>query len=138
MNFEYIKSSFSDTLLHIIVRGNSAIPGRANIIQPDQFLQAALLNFNKGHTFKAHKHNWKNGVEKTIAQECWIVVKGMVKVFYYGLDNKLLKETILLPGDASFTLQGGHNYEIMEDESIIYEIKSGPYVDQQTDKTMLQ
>lgn len=137
MNFEYIKSKFSDTMLHIVVRGNSALPGRANIVQPSEFLQVALMNMSKGATFKAHKHNWKNGPDKIIAQECWIVVKGSVKVFYYGIDKKLIGEAVLNQGDCSITLDGGHNYEILEEGTIVYEIKNGPYIDQKTDKEFI-
>lgn len=138
MNFEYIKSPFSDTLLHIVVRGHSAIPGRANIVQPDQFLQVALMNMPKGTTFKPHKHKWKNGVDKVIAQETWIVIKGKVKAFYYGLDDKLLAVVTLEPGDCGITLQGGHNYEILEEGTIAFEVKSGPYTGQENDKEMIK
>lgn len=138
MNFEYIKSPFSDTLLHIVVRGHSAIPGRANIVQPDQFLQVALMNMPKGTTFKPHKHKWKNGVDKVIPQEAWLVVRGKVKAFYYGLDDKLLAVVTLEPGDCGITIAGGHNYEILEENTIVYEIKTGPYKDQETDKEMIR
>lgn len=70
-------------------------------------------------------------------QETWIVIKGKVKAFYYGLDNKLIGIVTLNAGDCSITLQGGHNYEILEDSTIVYEIKSGPYKGQKYDKEFL-
>jgi len=43
----------------------------------------------------------------------------------------------LRPGDASFTLYGGHTYEILEDDTIVYEYKTGPYEGQKLDKTFI-
>ena len=56
---------------------------------------------------------------------------------FYDLDDTLLVEPILYPGDASFTLEGGHNYEILEDDTLVYEYKTGPYEGQALDKTFL-
>jgi len=44
---------------------------------------------------------------------------------------------ILYVGDASFTLEGGHNYEILEDNTLVYEYKTGPYEGQEFDKTFI-
>ena len=62
---------------------------------------------------------------------------GSVKCIFYDLDDTLLVEPILYPGDASFTLEGGHNYEILEDDTLVYEYKTGPYEGQALDKTFL-
>ena len=35
---------------------------------------------------------------------------------YFDTDDTLIAEPILYPGDASFTLEGGHTYEILEDD----------------------
>ena len=53
------------------------------------------------------------------------------------LDDTILVEPILNPGDASFTLEGGHNYEILEDNTLVYEYKTGPYEGQALDKTFI-
>ena len=44
---------------------------------------------------------------------------------------------ILNVGDASFTLEGGHNYEILEDNTLVYEYKTGPYEGQEFDKIFI-
>lgn len=124
-----------DTLLHIIYRLNE-IDGRTNIAPENEFLQLASLKMNKGQTFKAHKHII---LEKTIniAQESWIVIKGSVKCIFYDLDDSIIAEPILFPGDCSMTFRGGHNYLIMEDDTIVYEYKTGPYFGIEMDKTFL-
>ena len=65
------------------------------------------------------------------------MIKGRVKFYFYDLDDKLLDTIILEQGDASFTLEGGHNYEILEDDTIVYEYKTGPYEGQQKDKVFI-
>ena len=76
----------------------------------------------------------KPNFEKTIAQESWVVIRGSVKVYYFDTDMNLLETHILKAGDASFTLEGGHNYEILEDDTLVYEYKTGPYEGQAKDK----
>ena len=44
----------------------------------------------------------------------------------------------LLPGDASFTLYGGHTYKILEQDTIVYEYKTGPYLGQTFDKEFIR
>jgi len=127
----------TNKLLHVIVRKENLTPGRVEIINEDQFIQCALLNMEKGKTFKPHKHIWKERTRNVIAQESWIVIQGSVKCIFYDIDDQILATPILYPGDASFTLDGGHNYEILENDTLVYEYKTGPYEGQQLDKQFI-
>ena len=124
-------------LLHIVVRKEDLIPGRVEVVPENNFIQCALLNMEKDKTFKAHKHIWKERTRNIIAQESWIVVQGKVRCTFYDLDNEILVEPILGPGDASFTLEGGHTYTILEDNTLVYEYKTGPYEGQKLDKLFI-
>lgn len=124
-------------LLHFIVRRDDFLPGRQDLISPNNFLQCAMLNLEKGKTFRAHRHKWKHREEEQIAQESWCVVKGIVKVFFYDLDNTLLLTTLLYAGDTSFTLEGGHNYEIFENDTRVMEYKCTRYTTQAEDKEFI-
>lgn len=124
-------------LLHIIVRKEDIKPGREDIVDSNNFIQCSMLNMEKGKTFKPHKHIWKDRTRSVIAQESWIVLQGSVKCIFYDIDDKIISEPILKPGDASFTLEGGHNYLILEDNTIVYEYKTGPYEGQILDKTFI-
>jgi hypothetical protein len=108
---------------------------RQNLCSDENFLQCASLKLNIGETFKPHKHLWKKvKYEKYIAQESWVVIQGKVKVFFYDLDNNLIAEEILEAGDVSFTFFGGHNYLALEDNTCVYEYKTGPYEGIENDK----
>lgn len=128
-------------LLHIVRRLSdieSQESFREDIVSPDNFIQCSTLKMNMGHTFRPHKHITKQRTyEKQIAQESWIVVRGSVKCIFYDLDDKIIAEPILHAGDASFTLEGGHNYVILEKGTIVYEYKTGKYEGQALDKTFI-
>jgi len=126
-----------ETLLHMIVRREEITSGRQDIVSEENFIQCSILNMEKGKTFRPHRHIWKERTRDVIAQESWIVVQGSVKCIFYDLDNTVIAEPILRAGDASFTLQGGHNYYILEDNTLVYEYKTGPYEGQALDKTFI-
>jgi hypothetical protein len=124
-------------LLHIVNR-LSDITNRTDIIPEDNFIQCATLCMEKGKTFPAHKHITKDRhYPKQIAQESWLVVRGKVKCIFYDIDDTVLATPILEAGDASFTLYGGHTFEILEDDTIVYEYKTGPYEGQTLDKEFI-
>jgi cupin fold WbuC family metalloprotein len=124
-------------LLHIINRLDE-IKNRSEVVPEDNFIQCATLKMTKGTTFRPHKHITKERqYEAQIAQESWVVIKGSVKCIFYDIDNTIIATPILKAGDASFTLYGGHNYEILEDDTIVYEYKTGPYEGQALDKTFI-
>ena len=122
----------------MVVRKDEIKPGRVDIVSEENFIQCSMLNMEKGKTFKPHKHIWKERTRNVIAQESWIVIQGSVKCIFYDLDDTIIAEPILYPGDSSYTLEGGHNYLIMEDNTLVYEYKTGPYEGQAMDKTFLQ
>ncbi len=125
-----------EKLLHMIYR-LSEIKERTNISPDNEYLQLASLKMKKGTTFKPHKHIIHEKVTD-IAQESWVVIKGSVKCIFYDLDDTIIAEPILYPGDCSLTFRGGHNYLILEDDTIVYEYKTGPYLGQELDKTFIK
>ncbi len=126
-----------DKLLHIIQRFYD-IEGRTDVAPEDQFIQLATLRMEKGKTFRPHQHIWKPAPrEQVIAQESWVIIKGSVKCHLYDTDGELLKEVVIRQGDCSMTFEGGHTYTILEDDTVVYEYKTGPYTGQANDKVFL-
>lgn len=132
----------SDKLLHIVHHLSPFESGdeeRKEIAPPQQFLQLCLLKVQEGRKFPAHKHIWKEpSYDSVIAQESWIVVRGTVKINFYDTDDTFLESEILEQGDCSMTFEGGHSYEILEPNTIVYEYKTGPYLGQKLDKVFLE
>jgi len=127
----------TDKLLHVINRLDD-INGRTEVIPENNFIQCATLKMEKDKTFPPHKHITKDRhYTEQIAQESWVVIKGSVKCILFDIDDQIIATPILYSGDASFTLYGGHTYEILEEDTIVYEYKTGPYEGQSLDKTFL-
>jgi cupin fold WbuC family metalloprotein len=126
-----------EKLLHIITKFDE-ICERTEIVPENNFIQCASLKMQKGKTFRPHKHITKERhYKEQIAQESWVVIKGSVRCIFYDIDDSILVNRILSAGDASFTLYGGHTYEILDDNTIVYEYKTGPYEGQQLDKKFI-
>ena len=135
---EKIYSKIDGRLLHVINRLED-ITGRNDIIPENNFIQCATLKMEKGKRFDPHKHIVKNRhYTEQIAQESWVIIRGSVKCTLYDIDDKIIAEPILKVGDASFTLYGGHTYTILEDNTIVYEYKTGPYEGQELDKKFIE
>ena len=124
-----------DVLLHIVNK-QSEISERKDMCPADEFLQMACFKLDGGKTFKPHKHIAKH-VQHDITQESWIVVRGSVKAILYDLDDTIIEEVHLMQGDCSITFRGGHNYVCLEDNTLIYEAKTGPYLGIENDKAFI-
>ncbi len=124
-------------LLHQITKLEDIVLGRVDITDPKEFIQASALRPEEGKIFRPHKHFWRDGEKQMITQECWIVIKGKIKCSYYDTDNALLGEEILGVGDASVTYQGGHSVQVLEKDTIFYEVKPGPYKGREQDNTSI-
>ena len=131
----------NEKILHVIKRLSEIEEqgvDRVDVVASNNFIQCSALNMSMGKTFKPHKHIYKKRThEKQIAQESWVVIRGSVKCIFYDIDDTIIDEHILNAGDASFTLGGGHNYLILEDNTIVYEYKTGPYEGQKLDKVFI-
>ena len=120
-------------LLHIIF-SPSKKNERINVSQENEFLQFCYLILNKDSKFLPHKHFWKpNKQKKRIVQESWLVIKGSIKVTLFDLNDKILSTKILKPGDISLTFEGGHKIDVLKNNTIVYEHKTGPYEGQKKD-----
>jgi cupin fold WbuC family metalloprotein len=126
-----------DKLLHMVHRFDE-ITERTNVAPNDQFIQLATLHMPKGKTFRPHQHVWKPAPRaRVIAQESWVVIQGSVKVYFYDTNGVLLDTRVINRGDCSMTFEGGHTYEILEDDTVVYEYKTGPYTGVENDKVFL-
>jgi len=120
-------------VLHIIYR--PSVEPRTDIVDPSQFIQVAYMIQEKDQHFRPHRHFQRDVLyESVITQETWIVMQGHVEASYFDTDDKLIKRAVLNPGECTITLGGGHSYKSLDDNTIVYEIKNGPYVGRNNDK----
>ena len=129
----------TNKLLHIVNRlSNINDKQRINIVPEDNFIQCSLLKLENNKTFSPHKHITKSrNYDNQISQESWLVLEGKIECTFYDIVDTILATTILKKGDASFTLYGGHTFKVLQEDTIIYEYKTGPYEGQQLDKVLI-
>jgi len=131
-----IFSKVNNELLLTINRKSEITENRIDICSDDKYLQISTKKLNRNLSFKAHKHL---PLQRTsdITQEAWIVLEGKIKASFYDLDNSLIYETDLIAGDCAVVFKAGHSFEVIYDNTILYEVKNGPYYGQQKDKIFI-
>ena len=133
-----IYSKNNKKLLHLVYSADEFAEGMTELVAPDNIIQCMFLKLPKGKIFKAHQHLWKPVTNKqTIAQESWVVLRGSARGYFYDIDGERITDILLNEGDITFTLEGGHHFEILEDDTMIYEFKTGPYEGVEKDKVFL-
>jgi|TARA_Y100000310_G_C20670619_1_gene810067 hypothetical protein len=130
---EKIYSKLKPTeLLHLINRKEDITFNRQDLSPEEEFLQVACFSIGKEKKPTPHKH-----IEQiratNITQESWLVISGSIKITLYDLNDNVLKEKILREGDCLITFRGGHDYIVLEENTKIYEYKTGPYQGKEKD-----
>jgi hypothetical protein len=123
----------NEVVFAIVVRSETELSEGHNFITDSkENFQVNIINQKKGHIISNHQHT---PLERNIfgTQEVLYVEKGMMKVKFFGWDRELIAEENLSPGDLVVLLRGGHGFEFLEDSKIFY-VKQGPYVDKATEK----
>jgi hypothetical protein len=122
-------------LLNIIYSPNDFKDGsRFDITDQYQSLQCAIMKAESGKVFKAHRHLHKDC--SVHIQEVFIILKGKASIEIFDFDDSSLGEYPINEGDISILLNGGHSLKIDQD-CVLYEIKTGPYEGQTKDKIFL-
>jgi hypothetical protein len=73
----------------------------------------------------------------TTTQEAWVILDGKVEGTFYDLDDSLLCSLEISDGDCVVIYRGGHSLKILDDDTILYEFKNGPYYGVKKDKTYI-
>lgn len=125
------KIIYNNTLIAIRVKRfkNGAIP----LTDPHEPLQVLVHKRQKGKHTQAHLHTPKKRITQKL-QECLVIMKGRIKIDFYGLDKKFFKSIYVSAGEIIIFMNGGHAVHILEDSEII-EVKNGPFVE---DKVLIE
>jgi len=97
------------------------------------FVQVGTWRYDKGRRLADHAHNVVDR-KANRTQEVIYVMQGGVKAFVYSEDERLIEEVLLKEGDFMIFWNGGHGYEILEDNTLVLEAKNGPYLGVEKDK----
>jgi len=109
---------------------------RTDLCPSREFLQISTKKISKGTKFKPHRHNPLDR-KTTMTQEAWVVLRGKIRASFYDVDDSLIEQVDLTSGDCAVVYYAGHGFEVLEDDTILYELKSGPYFGVEKDKTFI-
>lgn len=126
----------SGTLMLTINRSWEISEKRTDVTPESEYLQISTKVLSKNVSFRPHKHN-KLERHTTTTQEAWIILRGAIKAKFWDLDDTVLYETVLRDGDCAVVYKAGHSFEVLQEGTILYEVKNGPYFGQLKDKTFI-
>jgi hypothetical protein len=123
-------------LFSIIVPSSVEFRGLEFFTPKNIFLQVGQWLYNKNHKTVPHMHIKRDRiVNKT--QEAIYVVKGSLKVTLFDFHLSRFCFFILKTGDLAILLEGGHSYEILEDNTKVLEFKNGPFTEPELDRVII-
>jgi len=124
-------------LLLAINRGDEICSERIDLCPEEQLLQISTKALTKNTSFRPHKHNRLVRTTNT-TNEAWIILKGSIEAKFWDIDDQLILKTILNEGDCAVVFSAGHGFSVLEEGTILYEIKNGPYYGQLKDKSFIE
>ncbi|MCX5829838.1 MAG: hypothetical protein NTV58_17860 [Deltaproteobacteria bacterium] len=115
------------------IKGADLKSGLSFFTEESDYLQLGSWRYDKGRKLSAHIHNYvKREINRT--QECIVVMAGSIKVIMYDEGGEFLEEVRVNSGEAMVLFSGGHGYEILDNDTIVFEIKNGPYPGAEKDR----
>jgi cupin fold WbuC family metalloprotein len=134
----YIKSKVNPDITLLAINSFEEITSdRTDICDDARYLQISTKKLSKDTLFKPHKHLTLHR-ETDTTHEAWIVFSGSIEASFYDIDDSLLEVIILKRGDCAVVYEAGHSFKVLEENTILYEVKNGPYYGQEKDKRFLK
>jgi hypothetical protein len=103
------------------------MPEKTQFLTPDDFgQQMGMIVYGAGQSIQPHLHL---PVVREVhgTTECIVVRKGSCAIDIYDGQKNLLSSHELRTGDIVLLLGGGHGFRMHED-TVLFEVKQGPYV----------
>jgi hypothetical protein len=127
-----------ELLLAKVIKKNALFdPGLSFLSDEKDPIQVGVWNHPAGTILQPHIHNI---CEKVANRTCEVLIvsNGSIHVDIYGYSEILVSEFDLFEGDILICLAGGHGYKILERDTLVFEIKNGPYPGPEIDRTRIQ
>jgi len=121
-------------LLAVIGNINDIKEGRQFFTAPEDFVQVGGFRYGKGTDMRSRKHLRRPGPPDRITQECVICFKGSMEAWIYNDINDLVDKITIKTGDFIILLSGGHGFIVKEDDTVLLEVKNGPFTSVEDNK----
>ena len=122
-----------DLILATVIRSTDWEEGLSFVSPAEDYQQVGIWGYNKGQQLASHIHLIEpRQVLRT--QEVIFIKSGRLRADIYTEKKEFLKSVELEKGDTIILLNGGHGYEILEDNTKVLEVKNGPYIGAEKDR----
>lgn len=109
-------------------------PGLNFFSKDSDFIQVGVWgHYEKDKELKSHIHNNVNRVANRTYETLYII-KGSIEATIYDLNENFVDKFAVNKGDILVLLESGHGYTIKEDDTIVLEVKNGPYLGADIDR----
>mgnify|MGYP003879378433 CR=1 FL=1 len=123
----------------LLIRGDKSVHcgwGPLFVTAPEEPLQVGLSRYSRGHIIKPHRHRPIRR-EITRTYEVIHLEQGDVLVRLFDDSRERVAEVRLSPGDTIVLIEGYHSLEFLDD-SVLLEVKQGPYPGKELDKEYME
>jgi quercetin dioxygenase-like cupin family protein len=105
-------------LKHLLASSGMLTHGRVDFCPTEALIQLAGICLKAGDSMRPHVH---------ATPETWVIARGGLRVRLYDARGAFISEHILVAGDVLLTFGGGHRYLDAIEDTMLLEIKAGPY-----------
>ena len=95
-------------------------------------IQFASMQRSKGEVVKTHTHNKRKSIIENTT-EILVIKSGILRIKLLGEDKKFISDVELSSNDIIILYRGYHGISFLED-TIMFEFKQGPYLEQNCKK----
>ena len=107
---------------------------RRNLSETEDLLQIGVRILPEKFQVAPHRHLSVSNSRSGAIQEVWILIKGTAMAKIFDLDDSVICDIQMEPGDLLTYKNGGHSLINHDAPSILYEVKSGPYLGPANDR----
>jgi hypothetical protein len=129
----YYSKKEESKLIFSLLRFEEICDRRIDLSPDQEFMQVCGRTMSCGAVVLPHRHI-ETQRETSLTQEAWVLLRGKVHARFYDLDDSFLCEREISSGDVIVLYRGGHSLEVLEDNTVFYEFKNGPYFGANKDK----
>ncbi len=124
--------TFENQLYAFVCSLNDASKGLKFLSDDSDFIQLGTWNYEKNFSTVPHYH-LEHDKPSNLTQEVVLVHKGSVKCRLFTKEGNYVDEVDINEGELIVQIYGVHEY-IMNEDSIVLEIKNGPYFGPEVDR----
>ena len=106
---------------------------RTDLSPENEILQSCARRLQADVFVPPHKHF---PIERSTlgTQEAWVIIEGKVLATIFDKDDSVLSSVELSAGSCMIFFDGGHSLRVIENNTLFYEFKNGPYYGHDKDK----